>query len=111
MGWLEIAGAVGAGAVCGSVAGSLAGYYAGWAFKTQLDMLERKVNGIWGSVNSAKGVNAREAITMEKIEMAGKIATILKQKGEPKEKLEQVFAVASEHPEMTLKMLEKAGVM
>jgi len=110
MGWIEVFSAVAAGAVCGSIAGSLAGYYAGWAFKTQLDMLERKVNGIWGSMNSAKGVGAREAITLEKVEMAGKIAAIMKNPATPpKDKLTQLFGVAAEHPETSLKFLEKMG--
>lgn len=109
MGWIEVISAVAAGAACGSIAGSVAGYYAGWQFKVQLDQLVHRVDSLWGTQNSQKGVAAKEQMTLEKIQVAGKIAGIMKEPGDAKEKLGKIFNVAAEHPELALKSLEKLG--
>jgi len=109
MGWIEVLTAVASGSVCGFIAGSIAGYYAGWAYKIEQDQLKKRVDSLWGTQNTQKGVAAREAITLEKVEMAGKIAAVLKEEGKPDEKLAKVFGVAAEHPEVSLKFIEKMG--
>jgi uncharacterized protein with von Willebrand factor type A (vWA) domain len=106
---IEVLSGLFAGAIGGFVGGSITGYFAGWQFSTALDMLKKRVDTLWGSTNSEKGVEARTLnATQEAAIMAQAVALW---QSNDSDKMQKLVALAAQNPQMTQRLLKKFGVV
>ena len=104
-----IAGLI-AGAATGFIAGGIFGWLSGWQYSSKQIELERKINQIWGSMNSGAGVAARQQQDQETQEVMLQAAAIWKGEGEQKEKINQLLGLAAQHPKAAMKLLKQVGI-
>ena len=99
-----------AGAATGFIAGGIFGWLSGWQYSAKLIELERKINQIWGSFNSGRGVDARQQQDQETQEVLAQAVSIWKSEGDQSKKIDGVLALAAQHPKVAMKLLKQVGI-
>jgi len=98
-----------AGFIGGSIAGAVAGYYQGWKYKTDLDVIKKRVETLWGFENTQKGNDAKAAQAAQEAALMAEAATIFQAGGE--DKMKKLAALAAQNPAIAMKLMRKFGVM
>jgi len=104
-----IAGFIG-GIVAGFIGGSITGWFSGWQYSSKIIELDRKINQIWGSFNSGKGVNARAEMDEQVQATLAQAMQIWKGEGDQGEKVNKILGLAAENPKVAMKILKQLGV-
>lgn len=103
-----ISGFIG-GCFAGFMGGAVLGWYSGWQYSAKLIEFERKLNQLWGSFSSEKGVNARAENAAAEASLMAEAAAIM-QTDDP-DKLKKVAALAAQNPQIAMKLAKKLGIM
>lgn len=107
--WAIVAG-LASGAVGGFIGGSIFGWFAGWQYSSKIIELDRKINQIWGSFNSGRGVDARAEQSAEMQAALAEAMQIWKGEGTQEEKTKQLMNLAGQHPAVAMKILRQLGI-
>lgn len=99
-----------AGAAAGFISGGIFGWLSGWQYSAKLIELERKINQLWGSFSSEKGVAKREEMSAEVQEVMLQAAAIWKTEGDEKEKINKLLGLATQHPAVAMRLMKQFGV-
>lgn len=104
-----ISGFIG-GCFAGFIGGSFLGWFSGWQYSAKIIELDRKINQIWGSFNSQKGVDGKAQQSQEMQAMMTQALLIWKGEGTQQEKMAKLVELAASNPAMASKLLKQVGV-
>lgn len=98
-----------AGLISGAICGSTMGWFVGWQYQAKLIEFERKLNQLWGSFSSQKGVDARVENASQEAALMAQAAAIFQ--SEDPDKMKKLAALAAQNPALAMKLMKKFGVM
>lgn len=102
-----ISGFVG-GCFAGFIGGSILGWFSGWQYSSKIIELDRKINQIWGSFNSERGVAGKAENAAQEAALMAEAAAIFQ--SDDADKMKKLMGLAAQHPALAMKLMKKFGV-